>query len=466
VLSQLVAFAFDVLVAQVAGAPQSAPAVVATIDGRPLDAAAFARFVLVERGSSGAGADSLDHLVQQKLVDLECRRRGIAVTERDVEARLARLEKETRKETEGKLGLDDVLAAQKVDRARFVAQLPAAIACEYMMCDDYGLARDSKVPPEKQSLWFQDLRTRHAVEVDKAKLPAGVAAQLGDGEKDGATIGRTEWGLALFQSLGAKEADTLFDTFVDVQLVLAEGVRRGVEVTPKQLQNEVDARTKALVQKLKESGQPADGVDYRSILSSRGEDPDEVIHGDHFKAEIVLKELAREKFGADAYRKYYADHRAEFDRQFGRRVRIATIFLRAAPQKTAKVTRTWTEAQDELEALGKKLLHGDVPLAEGFASEARLHSEHAASAKLGGDLGLLTQAQLEQVGLTADLKLLDQRKGALVGPVTTPDGVHLLLVGESKGASPFEEIADQVEAAARRELLAELRKAAKVERKI
>jgi parvulin-like peptidyl-prolyl isomerase len=62
--------------------------------------------------------------------------------------------------------------------------------------------------------------------------------------------------------------------------------------------------------------------------------------------------------------------------------------------------------------------------------------------------------------------VLDQKSDAIEGPIVTADGVHLLLLGETKAASPFEEIAAEVEKAARREFQRELRRDKRIERKI
>ena len=436
-------------------APQAVDAV-AVIDGRPIEREEFARFVLAERATSSTGAEALDQLVQERLVELEARRRGVFVSDAEIAARMVDLDRQMRADSGGKLGLEELLSQRKIDRATFEALLRKSIPAERMMAADFGLPAGSTVPPEKQSLWFKELEAREGVKT--SGLSDGVAAEIGE-EK----IGRTEWAMKLFEGLSPKESDTLFDDFVGIELILAEGKRRHFEVTERHLDAEVAERTAALVAALKAQGMATDGVDYPSTLKSRGEDPDAVIHGDRFRAAILLKELARQRHGADGFRQYYAKHRADFDAAYGRRVRLATIFLVAAQQKTAKVKRNWSEAADELEAIKKRIEQGDVPAAQAFESLAKLKSEHGSAAK-GGELGFVAEPALKQRGLPATL--LDEKVGALVGPVITADGVWLLRVEEQKAASPFEEIQDEVEKAARRDLLLELRKDKKVERKI
>ncbi len=427
---------------------------IGTIDGRPIATDAFARFVLSEQ-KDGAATEALDHLIQERIVEIESRRRGIVVTEGDVAARLAGLEQRARKESGGKLGLDDQLASTKVDRAEFRRLIRKMIACERMMADDFG-TRD-EIPPAKQSLWFQEQRARAGVRT--AELPAGVAAVIG-GDEQIATI---DWALMLYRRLPEADAAKLFDEYVGIDLLFAAAKAQGLVVTPQHVAREVQERNEALAAKLRDAHMPTDGVDYLATLKARGDDPDAVLASDRFRAEILLKELTRQRFGADGWRAYYDAHRAEFDQAFGRRVRVATIYLRAEPQKVGKAGRTWAEATAELEPMKARALQGDVPVAEAFASFARLKSEHESAAR-GGDLGFLSDAQLQQIGLPSTL--LEEKPAALLGPMPAPHGVHLLRVLEQRAASPFEEIVGEVEKAARRALLQELRGSAKVERKI
>ncbi len=448
------AFAIDGRAAHAATDEVDPP--VGTLDGRPLEAGRFAEFVLSEQGRSASGADALDHLVQAHLVDLEVARRGIVVTESDVDERIDALDARLRAESNGKLSIADELKSREMDRDTFRMLMRKAIACERMMGADYGLRSGSEIPREKQSLWFQELKARSAVRVDG--LATGIAAEVGD-----ASISRTAWGLELFGALPKDDAARLFDEYIGIELLLAAAKKARLEVTPAHVAAEVQERSAKLAAKLKAAGMSTDGVDYLSTLRARGDDPDSVLASDRFRAEILLKELARQRFGSDGWKRYYADHRADFDRAFGRRVHLATIHLRADARSGGPAGRTLSDATATLDGLKQRAQAGDVPVAEAFASFARLRSEHE-SAPRGGDIGFLAAEELERNGLPSSL--LDEKVGAVVGPVPTMSGAHLLRVIEQRAASPFEEVVGEVELAARRQLLQELRKAAKVERKI
>jgi parvulin-like peptidyl-prolyl isomerase len=455
--------ALAALVGALAAAPSrpaqeaaSLPEAVAAIDGRPIELERFARFVLDENERSGAGAEALEQLLQERLTEAEARRRGIRVSEAELDERAAQIDRGLREQSQGRLGLEDHLASLRLDRAEFRALLRKSIACERMMAADFGLPAGAPLPAEKQSLWFEELKARARVRTEG--LAAGAAAQWDEGVISGA-----EWALKLFRSLPAAEADRLFEDFVGVELLLAEGQAQGLEVTAQRVAREVEERSRLLREKLAAEGLPNDGIDYLGTLKARGDDPDRVTNGDRFRAEILLKDLARRRHGQDGFRRFYDQRKADFDRAFGRRARVSTIFLKASQQKSAGVLRTWTEASAELESLRRRIESDGAPLSEGFSSQARLRSEHESAAR-GGDLGFLSAAGLEKLGLPASL--LDEKPGSLVGPIVTADGVHLLHAGESRSAAPFEEIAAEVEKAARRQLLQDLRKEHKVERRI
>jgi hypothetical protein len=435
-----------------------AKAPIAVVDGRPIDGERFARFVLAER-ERDQGAAALDQIVQERLVERAARRRGIRVTAKEIDSRLAELEAGMREQSQGRAGIEDQLAALKMTREEFRALLAKSIACERMMALDFSLPQGSKIPPEKQSLWFQELKSRERVRTDP--LPPGAAAVIGDDLPE--TIGRTELGLRLFKSLPPPERDQLFDEFVGVEVVTVAAAAQGLEVTRERIDQEVAERTLLLRARLAADKIPGADLDYLGWLKSRGEDPQAFVATERFRAEILLKEMTRARHGEDGFRHYYEARRALFDAQFGRRVRLSTIFLKGAAQKSAKVPRTWAEAQAELEQLKSRVATTIAPAAETFVGLAKLRSEDA-SASRGGDLGFLAQAELERRGLPKGL--LDAKPGTIEGPLTVADGAHLLLVVEQKDSAPFEEIAAEVEKAARREVMKELREGKTVERRI
>jgi PPIC-type peptidyl-prolyl cis-trans isomerase-like protein len=434
--------------------PQS-PRIVAKIGDVAIGADTFASYVLDQCATTEKGASSLEALVQERMVEAEAARRGISVDDAAITARYQELDRKMREQSGGKQGMDDYLKTiRHLTPAEFRAVLGKSILAEKMMAEDFGLAPGTPVPPEKQGLWFRD---GHRPAVKHDGLAPGVAADVG-----GLPVTRTEWGIRLFGALADSEQDELFKEFVGVELLLQRGRDLAIEVTAAMIREELDERTAQLKEMLAKQGMPNDSVDFLSTLKARGDDPDVFLKSDKFRAELLWKEIARQRYGKDGFKGYYQARRTDFDALFGRKVKVATIFLSAAMKKSAKVARTYAEASRELEGMRDRLASDPGALSAAFASQARLHSEDGRSARAGGELGFLGAKELEELGLPASL--LDEPSGRLVGPVTAHDGVHLLLVGEKRDASPFEEIKGEVEKAARRNVLEELRKDVKVER--
>lgn len=431
------------------------PRIVAHIGDLAIPADTFAAFVLDERGATANGASSLEALAQERMVEVEAANRHLSVDEAAISSRYQELDRKMRESSGGKQGMDDyVKQIRHLTPAEFRAVLGKSILAERMMAEDFGLPAGAAVPPEKQGLWFRDSK-RPAIKHDA--LPPGIAADVG-----GLPVTRTEWGIRLFGSLENKEQDDLFKDFVGVQLLLQRGRELGIEVTAPMIQEELDERTAKLKDLLAKQGMPNDNVDFLATLKARGDDPDVFLKSDRLKAEVLLREITNRTYGKDGFKDYYEARKPDFDALFGRRVKVATIFLSAAMKKTAKVARTYAEATHELDELKDRLGSDPGALTAAFASQARLHSEDGRSARLGGDLGFLGASELEERGLPGSL--LDEATGRLVGPVTVHDGVHLLLVGEKRAASPFEEIRGEVEKAARRHVLEELQKDVKIQR--
>ncbi len=136
------------------------------------------------------------------------------------------------------------------------------------------------------------------------------------------------------------------------------------------------------------------------------------------------------EIGDQDLRAYYQAHQDEFSRE--EQVRARHILLRTGDD------RTEAEAKAELEKIESRIEGG-----EDFAAIAREVSEDPGSAKQGGDLGFFGKGRMtpefEKAAFGAE-------KGQLVGPVTTPFGVHLIQVTDRRegGTIPFEEARQSV----------------------
>lgn len=128
----------------------------------------------------------------------------------------------------------------------------------------------------------------------------------------------------------------------------------------------------------------------------------------------------------DELRAYYDENQSEFERP--EQVRARHILIKITPE------RPEAQAESELLALKQRIEAG-----EDFAALAQERSEDEGSASRGGSLGAFGRGSMvppfEEAAFNAEV-------GALVGPVKTDFGYHLIEVEEhlSGGTQPFEQV--------------------------
>jgi hypothetical protein len=293
------------------------------------------------------------------------------------------------------------------------------------------------IPEEKQSLWYHDQK-RAAVKRDG--LPAGVVADV-----DGHPVRRTEWGTLLYRQLPEKEQEKLREDFKGATILLRRGADAKVEATKERVEREIAARDQALVKMLAQQGMPNQGVGFLDAVKARTRIPSPSCRATAPAGSCCTSCTPAARATASAY----YDESAEAQTRAGR-----GSGYRDLPRRRAKVGEVaHVEATDELDRLKGRILADPNAVPQTFGSQAAIHSDDTASRARGGDLGLLGHDALDARGLSDSL--LDEKAGQVVGPINVRDGVYLLLVGDPSPASPFEEIQEEVEKAARREVLLE-----------
>jgi len=134
-----------------------------------------------------------------------------------------------------------------------------------------------------------------------------------------------------------------------------------------------------------------------------------------------------------------------------RAFQVAQIFVALEPDADRAAQ---DKARKKVDDLVKKARQSGA----GFAELARLNSEHAPSARGGGDLGWLTEDQIvpEIRGVVIGLA-----KGEISEPIRTPAGWHIVKLVDTKAATirPLAEVRDTVVAALRQRKTAEAREA-------
>ena len=189
------------------------------------------------------------------------------------------------------------------------------------------------------------------------------------------------------------------------------------------------------------------------VLSQEGkrlkldEDPAYKIQAQFSMAGILANEVNENikkgvKVDDAALRKYYEDHKSEYEK-----VRARHILIRMAgspvPVKPGQKDLTAEEALAKTTELRAKIQGG-----ANFAEVAKAESDDTGSGANGGELGLFGHGQMVPSFEEAAFRL---KPGEVSEPVKSPFGYHLIQV-EEKQAKTFDEMKPELEPKVRPEL--------------
>ncbi len=437
-------------VAESARSAQLPENVVARVDARDITEAEFASFVGTETLHEPPAAELLALMEQDRVIELEAARRNVVASDSDVDAAWKRFDDEARRHSNGSDGIAATLAAREITDAEFRHELQRLVLLERMARQDFDIDDDDPVPPEKQTLWLQDRLAKAAIEsVDDPALVARV---------EGTPITAEDLGRRYLVDLArrGRRDQQLLDQLIGVVVLEETSARRGIKIDEADLDRAIAEREARL---RKKPGFEEAGLD--DVLRKSGRSVERLKASRRFRAMLLLERLADRRYTDPELRKYLEAHRAELDKKLGAAVELETIFLRAGTEgarSTGFVKRGYDDAQAELIALRGRIERGELA----FADAVRTRSEHPSAAS-GGSLGAVRAGTptLEALFESA----FSQQDGALVGPVITPDGVHLARVVKHVPAPPFEEIREPLRAEARENYYKSLVADARVEKR-
>jgi peptidyl-prolyl cis-trans isomerase C len=160
-----------------------------------------------------------------------------------------------------------------------------------------------------------------------------------------------------------------------------------------------------------------------------------------FNAENILAGLAVQriqentKLDEAAVRKYYDDHRAEYERVHARHI-LVRMKGSPVPVNPGDPDRTEEDALAKAQTLRKKLAGG-----ANFDELAKAESDDTGSRPSGGDLGFFQHGQMVPSFEQAAFSL---KPGEISDPVKSPFGYHIIKV-EQKENKTFEELKPEIE---------------------
>lgn len=395
-------------------------------------------------GRSPEARAVLDAYVKQRFVEAESRRRGVIVTDEDVERYVADVARQVLQKTGGKTTLDEALAQEGITRAEMRRRTRTFMQRERLARDEFRKkdpTRDPKRELDESEIGFcvDQLFQMSEKQLDSKKLPPGVVAVV-----SGAPITEYDFGRELALALDRTAvADALGDLVLveETKLLVGERWPPAPEVVERHKAWFVEAQKATLSHRVKDSALLTDDV-VRQIVERNGLTLEEFFASPGFLAEAAARDHFLRSMDEERLRAYYEEKRA----RYGDRVRVARIVVQARAQRevrqAGKPIRTLEQGKALADALYLRVTQG-----EDFAKVARENSDDADELRRSGgeSPGWVTADRPgweESFAAARDLKV-----GEISRPVysrVAGGAFQLVKLLERKPGPSFEEIADRV----------------------
>lgn len=402
------------LLVEGAAVPEGA---VAVVDGDPIPFSELADEIRVRFRRRNPGPAALETLIDEQLVESEMRRRGIAVTAADVQARRDSLDAELRKK--GLKPLAEYLKENEVDAAAFEEKLRKEIALTRLARADLGRAEGDPIEPHHQQLWLANRKKEARIETDAAELPAGAVAVVDD-----VPITSERFAREILKVLDRRDLRKEIETLLQLRVVSRLLAENHLALTEADVNRTFEAK--------KARFETEANLKYEDIIVEQtGMDLADFRNGRGFRIHAALDVLANRVSTDETLTAFYREHLG----YFGPRTRIAHVLLRAAETPGEDgASRTFEEA----EKLAARILD-ELRGGRNFADIVRLYSDDPGTRFKEGDLGFVTP-----LGSRLPKNLRDAVQPLDVGgtsaPVRSPRGIHILRVTERQPPPPMEDV--------------------------
>lgn len=418
------------------------PGVVARVYGEDVTEAQLLDRLARRHESTERGREVLDQIVDDTIVGIEAKRRGVTVTDDEVERYFARLEEVVKRQSGGDRTLADVLTETKTTAADFRRTTTEYLVREKMAREDLGAKTGEDVPEHRMKLWMSSLRRR--MDVRTTDLPEGTLARIGPD----VTIDRARFARELRDRLPAETVSGVRAELV-LDAATRHAVRRaGVTVT--------DADVDAQVAKLRtrfESNPRVEGtgVTFDQFLKQTfGIGEADLRKDPTFRSRVGLERLLLRDITDAAVRTSWEENRDAY----GDRTLVRQVYVPAGEQGGKFQVRSFAEAQElalraKVEVLQRAgLLEGagpskKLPLADVVTAVAKEFTPEGEERTHAGEPVAWTRANV--AGEPAlEKAVFEGELGTLAGPVRSRVGWHLLLVEERRPAPAWDEVKERV----------------------
>ena len=410
---------------------------------KDLDTVLVSRRVL-----SKEGRDSLKHLAQSTILERLAKERGITVSDAVVEKREKDLDDQVKASGDAS-GIGGYVRKARLTPEEFRRFLRLSFVQETLTRRALGLDDKAEVKGEQQELWMEEAMRDRAYTEFGPPWKDGIVAKCSD-----FSIPMSEFLAYLRKRLPPQ--DLREDCY---QLLLLRRLRAKLaDVAPDRIEKAVDEEIAR--RRSEAAADPRNkGVAWERLMVAEGYVVDTIRDDCAIRIAALARVWVDRTLGPEGLKKAYESDRVRFDSLYGAAVDTSMLYLRAAQFKNQLVSKTFQEAEGELEKLAK-----EIHSFEDFQRLARERSEEAKLRANGGALGFVSAGS---VGIPREIQdevaraLATPAAGgtgtdparSLSAPVRLPTGVALLWFGERRPPPTWDTMAAQVHREMRKKFL-------------
>lgn len=397
---------------------------VAVVGNRTVPLAAFIDALYTRFGGRELGQNAIDQLIKLKIIDVNMKKRGVVVSDEDVDAEYRRIDAEVRTHKEGSRGIEGFIADQGLDKSEFMRLLRLRVALTRMAREDLKDAAGNQNVLEAQ--WIRSKTLEGEIEQLPSKLPPNAATRI-----YGEFITREDVVREMFAKLNDRDVLDQLSALMRAELSKELAEEFKIEIT-----NDILDREMGVSKKVFESKPKYQGVSFEDMLRQRtGMAPDAYKLSASFFVAVTIGQIGK-KLVPDA------DAQAQFEKDrdyYGPTAEIRHIFVRgndalaADPKKTDSKIRTKAEAKAEAQKIKKRIDDGEV-----FEDLVKLFSDDVRTKFTGGLLAKWTPKEWgQESSVAAEMKTM--KVGDVRGPVESANGWHIIKLLAEEPVPPLSE---------------------------
>jgi hypothetical protein len=414
--------------------------VVARVHGKDIRESELLDRIARTYGRSERGRESLHELVDDICVEREATRRGVTISDEEVEAYLKRWDQTIRQQSGGEASLED-LYEESSSREEFLATAREFLRRQKMAREDLGSKPDEDLSEHYLKLWLSSLRRRAGVRYED--LPSGVVAQVADQQ-----VTRRQLAQRIREKLPEEMVAAIGNELVIAMASQHDAEQAGVVLT----EADLDEAMRGLRERFAAEPQvKGSGVTFDQFLKeTRGYGESELRGDPVFRARIALRRMLEESVDDQAVREHWETHRAAY----GELALVRQIFFQYGDSTGEFALPSREEAWEDalgarveiFEAAGLHLPEAErpkIPIGTLLTRVAKRLTRDEERRRRAGEPTAWTRLSVEGEEKLA-AAVFDGPLAELQGPIRSAIGYHLVVVDERRPAPAFDEIRERI----------------------